>query len=332
MSFVKALARGFGIVVAVGSLARGDALFSASMNPGGSSGASGSGNANLVGPLWTGGQNLDSGDATNQVSNSAPSAFWNVTATGSSASAAPAPAASPAPASTASYAAFVNMGSAPYANTADLTSGSPQPWYSSSAVAQVYGGTPNAQQQASFEATVLARVQQTFNLGGVPITLTGDPSQSSAHMLSVVSQSVNPAMPGAVGMTNVGGNGFDFIDNAAKAAQSVDQLEWIVAHNVAHELMLAFGVPEKNDQTGQFIDSTVANWNMMVNPNATFSPGAIHDLLNANFLASNTGSGSPSAQLIDGAPVPEPTTVALWVVGAAGALVVRRSRAKSTKA
>ena len=60
-------------------------------------------------------------------------------------------------------------------------------------------------------------------------------------------------------MTYLGGNGFDFIDQAAKSAQSVDQLEWIVAHNVCHELMLAFGVPEVHDKTGNFLDAEMAN-------------------------------------------------------------------------
>ena len=46
-------------------------------------------------------------------------------------------------------------------------------------------------------------------------------------------------------MTQVGGNGFSFIDQIAPSAHSLDQLEWIVAHNISHELMLAFGVPEK---------------------------------------------------------------------------------------
>ena len=34
----------------------------------------------------------------------------------------------------------------------------------------------------------------------------------------------------------------------------------MVAHNVCHELMLAFGVPEVYDNTGNFIDATIANW------------------------------------------------------------------------
>ena len=75
-------------------------------------------------------------------------------------------------------------------------------------------------------------------------------------------------------MTQVGASGFSFIDKIAPSAQSVDQLEWIVAHNISHELMLAFGVPENYDQTGTYIDSKVANWSMMVSPTSTFSPAA----------------------------------------------------------
>ena len=75
-------------------------------------------------------------------------------------------------------------------------------------------------------------------------------------------------------MTQVGASGFSFIDKIAPSAQSVDQLEWIVAHNISHELMLAFGVPENYDQTGTYIDSKVASWSMMVSPTSTFSPAA----------------------------------------------------------
>ena len=67
-------------------------------------------------------------------------------------------------------------------------------------------------------------------------------------------------------MTHMGGSGFSFIDQEAKSAQSLDQLEWIVAHNVSHELMLAFGVGENYDQTGNYIDARNANWSMMVAP------------------------------------------------------------------
>ena len=133
---------------------------------------------------------------------------------------------------------------------------------------------PTAQQQQSFDQAVLQRVQQTFQLSGISITLTENPAVSALHTLSVVSNSSSAAFPGAIGTTDLGANGFSFIDPMAQAAQSVDQLEWIVAHNISHELMLAFGVGENYDQTGNYIDARNANFAMMIDPNATFSAGA----------------------------------------------------------
>ena len=92
-------------------------------------------------------------------------------------------------------------------------------------------------------------------------------------------------------MTQVGGNGFSFIDQIAPSAQSLDQLEWIVAHNISHELMLAFGVPENYDTTGNFIDSKLANWAMMVNPNSTFSTDASQAINQALASQNQTSSG-----------------------------------------
>ncbi|MBV8315215.1 MAG: hypothetical protein JOZ53_09780, partial [Planctomycetaceae bacterium] len=43
--------------------------------------------------------------------------------------------------------AFVNLGSGPYADASTLTSGNAQPWYNSPQVANLFGGTPTAQQQ-----------------------------------------------------------------------------------------------------------------------------------------------------------------------------------------
>ena len=92
--------------------------------------------------------------------------------------------------------------------------------------------------------------------------------------MSLVSNASSAAFPGAIGTTDLGANGLSFIDPMAQAAQSVDQLEWIVAHNISHELMLAFGVGENYDQTGNYIDARNANFAMLIDPNATFSAGA----------------------------------------------------------
>ena len=234
---------------------------------------------------------------------------------------------SPAPSSSQpTFDAFINLGAGPYLNSGTLTTGNALPWYDSRQIIGLFGGQPTLQQQNAFDSAVLQRVEQTFRLSGVPVTLTDDPNASAAHSLSVVSNAVNPTLGTAIGMTNLGGNGFHFIDNSAPAAQSVDQLEWIVAHNVAHELMLAFGVPEDHDQSGTSIDSTTGQLAMFLNPNAKFSTGAVQDLLSKDFQAQNSQSLFSSPQLIDSASVPEPATLALWGLGAMVVVTTRRVR------
>ena len=107
-------------------------------------------------------------------------------------------------------------------------------------------------------------------------------------------------------MTYVGGNGFSFIDQQAKAAQTVDQLEWIVAHNIAHELMLAFGVGENYDKSGKFIDARNAPWTMMLDPSATFCPDAATALNQALAAARVRPTPAPAAQVLEAQTVPEP--------------------------
>jgi hypothetical protein len=200
------------------------------------------------------------------------------------------------------------------------------PWYLSQPVAALYGGTPTPQQRTDFDNAVIQRVGQTFRQSGINVSLTGDPGATAAHTISVVANTLNPASSQAIGMTYLGGNGFHFIDQSANSAHSVDQLEWIVAHNVSHELMLAFGVPEVHDTTGRFVDARIANWSMMVDPAARFSPEAAQDLLSRNFQ----GNGSPpllmGAQFLETPAVPEPSTVALWVVGGTALLLGKHLR------
>ncbi|MDR3636670.1 MAG: PEP-CTERM sorting domain-containing protein [Isosphaeraceae bacterium] len=236
-----------------------------------------------------------------------------------------------APAQSGMVDAFLNFGSGPYAEASAITTGGAQSWYLSPGVANLFGGTPNAQQQQDFVNTVAQRVEQTFQLSGVPLTISTDPSVPAAHVLSVVSGTGSAFTTGAIGETDIGRNGFSFIDPIAGAAQNVNQLEWIVAHNISHELMLAFGVPEIHDQTGNYIDSTKANMAMMLSPTATFSPGAVQDLLSRNFLdAVPLGASQP--QLVDPQPVPEPATLAVWGLVAMGAVVVGRRRARRVAA
>jgi hypothetical protein len=238
--------------------------------------------------------------------------------------------ATPAPTAPGTYDAFINLGTGPYPDASNLTGGGPLPWYDSQAVLTLFGGQITAQDRANFTAAVLQRVEQTFSQSGVSVTLTADPNAPAAHTLSVVSNTLSSE--GAVlGLTNVGGNGFDFIDQAAKASQSVDQLEWIVAHNISHELMLAFGVPENYDHSGNYIDARDANLSMMLNPSATFSTGASQALLSQNFLDSNSTPRTTGAQVVEAQAVPEPATLAAW--GAVlGGLVVARSRRNRAEA
>jgi hypothetical protein len=227
---------------------------------------------------------------------------------------------SPAPVS-----AYLNLGAAPYPLADQITTGNAQPWYDSSQIASFFGGQPSPQQQADFSNAVLQRVQQTFQQSGVAISLTTNPNVPAAHTLSLVSNTTSSTVPGVIGMTQVGGSGFSFIDQEAKTAQSLDQLQWIVAHNIAHELMLAFGVGEKYDQTGNYIDARNANFPMMVSPSATFSPAAVQALLTMNLTSSN---GTLGAQEINPTPVPEPTTVVFWFSLVMGCLWHHRNRAR----
>lgn len=228
--------------------------------------------------------------------------------------------------------AFINLGNGPYPQASLITTGGAQPWYDSAGAATIFGGPPSLQQQQSFDAAILQRVQQTFSQSGIPITLTTDPSVSALHTLSVVSNTASSSIPTAIGMTQVGSNGFSFIDQSIKSAQSVDQLEWIVAHNVSHELMLAFGVPENYDQTGAFVDARMANWSMMVSPTATFSPAASLAISQAIQTQENAAGGL-GAQLVNpsGNAVPEPATWISWITVATAALGFARARSKAAK-
>jgi hypothetical protein len=236
------------------------------------------------------------------------------------------------PPSTGPVDAFINLGNGPYPLQSAITTGNAQPWYSSSQICSFFGGQPTSQQIQSFDNTILQRVQQTFSQSGVNVTLTDNPSVTALHTLSLVSSTSATSLPTAIGMTQVGANGFSFIDNIAPSAQSLNQLEWIVAHNISHELMLAFGVPENYDKTGNFVDSRVANWAMMVSPTSTFSAAAAQALDQALTAQNGANTGSQlGAQLVGSeSPVPEPTTIALWA--AAGAVVVITKRRKSHSA
>ncbi len=225
-----------------------------------------------------------------------------------------------------SYDAFINLGTTPYAGAGLIASGDPQPWYDSPQVARLFGGVPNAQQQQDFDQAVMQDVQQTFQSSGIPVSLTDSPTDSAFHTLSLVSNASSAAFPGAIGTTDLGSNGLSFIDPMAAVAQSVNQLEWLVAHNISHELMLSFGVGENYDQTGSYIDARNANFAMMINPDSTFSAAAAQAIRSH---LSNVGFQQvlqPGAQSIAPTPAPEPATVALWGLMAASVIVANRAR------
>jgi hypothetical protein len=225
--------------------------------------------------------------------------------------------------------AFVNMGDSGFLEASQLTTGGAEPWYDAALVTQLYNGTPDAAQRADFENTVLQRVESTYALSGMPVKLTDDPNVSAAHTLSVVSNTSYSTNPNAIGITDMGNNGFSFIDKLVYA-KSVDELEWAVAHNVAHELMHAFDV-DHHDTTGQFLDAAVTPWNVLVDPNTVFGPAAVNDLMSQDFQKRwGSASAYGPQQLTDEghtiiSPVPEPTTIALWS-GCLGLLVFARSR------
>ncbi len=244
---------------------------------------------------------------------------------------------SSAPAVAAPVQAFINVGSGAYPLAAAITTGGAQPWYNSTQLTSFFGGQPTAQQIQSFDNTILQRVQQTFSQSGISVSLTENPNVPALHTVSLVSNTASSALSTAIGMTQVGSSGFSFIDQIAHSAQSLDQLEWIVAHNISHELMLAFGVPENYDTTGNFIDSKIASWAMMVNPNSTFSTAAAQAINQA--LASQAQpalTGMLGAQEFNPSPppIPEPATLAMWglaVVGFAAFRLVRARRIRSPR-
>lgn len=225
--------------------------------------------------------------------------------------------------------AYLNFSNGPYPEASVMTTGGAQPWYTSPVVEKYFGGqAPNPQQQAEFTNAVLDHVNQTFQLsGGLAPKITLDPNIPTNHTLSVVSGTSYGPNPNAIGITNVGSNGFSFIDKLSYG-NSLNELEWAVAHNVSHELMHAFGVSAHDDQSGEFLDAATAKWEMLTSPSTRFSDAAIADI-KAKAFAPNS-SGFMGGLQLDGdleilaAPVPEPATWAVWGLAVSAAAVYRR--------
>jgi hypothetical protein len=223
---------------------------------------------------------------------------------------------------------FVNLGNGPYPQASLLTSGGAQPWYQSPVVERLFGGIPTDAQRADFTNAVLQHVGQTYQQSGVPVVLTADPNVSAAHTISVVSHTTYSGNPGAIGMTDMGNNGFSFVDGFAPA-KSVDELEWAVAHNVAHEMMHAFGV-DHHDQTGAYLDAATSSWSVLIDPKTVFGPDAVQDLLAHNFRLQGGASAYGAEGLDNGTtwtpqPVPEPMSVAVWGTIVTGISLARRA-------
>lgn len=238
--------------------------------------------------------------------------------------------------------AFINLGSGPYAESSIMT-GDPKPWYTSPAASAVYGGTPSSDQRADFGRDVLSKVEQTFALSDVDVKLTTDPNVPAPHMMSVVSGAYYGPNPDAIGITQVGDSGFSFIDKLNYASDP-DELSSAVAHNVAHELMHALGVGTHPDATGDYIDSATADWKLLTDPDAKFSPSAVALLksamangadsrgLGAEMFKSRRAAGhrhafheiGGEAILADATPVPEPATVVVWTLTLLGGVALHR--------
>lgn len=230
--------------------------------------------------------------------------------------------------------AYINFGtSGNYPEASSLTVGNSQPWYTSPAVVNAFGHVPSAAEQSAFTSSVLADVKQTYELAGMSPNLTTDPAVSANHTISVVSGLSYAPNSNAIGITDVGHDGFGFLDKLNYASNPAD-LAWAVAHNVSHELMHAFGVSVHSDQSGNYVDAAAATWGLLTDPKATFSPAAAALITGTSFGSSVTsaalGGQGPGLQ-VDGdqevLTVPEPLTITAWSSVVLGVLYGRRPSA-----
>jgi len=232
--------------------------------------------------------------------------------------------------------AYLNFSTSSLPEASQLTVGTAQPWYTSPAVIKAFGGsTPTADQQNQFLQEVKSGVEKTFAGIGLSPKITLDPSVPANHTMTVASGLSYGPNPNAIGITDIGHNGFGFIDKLNYATDS-GSLALAVAHNISHELMHAFGVANHPDTTGDYVDAATATWGLLTDPNATFSDAAKQALATTDIgVYSAIPAQGTQYELLnpDGAQevlaTPEPTTVAAWALVLVGGVCYRRRQART---
>lgn len=235
----------------------------------------------------------------------------------------------PRPASEQPADAYLNFSDGPFPGAESLADGSPSAWHQSPVVADLLGRAPNPQEQQGFKADVLAKVEDRFRSSGIDVDLTIDP-EPAAHTLSIVSGALAKDNPEAIGLADIGGDGFTFLDNFdTDAIDSVDDLETAVANNISHELMHTFGI-DFHHESGETIDSGTIRWDLLADDDLAFSQDAVallssadfqdrwDDLLLAGAQLPSHGQGC-SCHPNAAHATPEPATLAMWAITLIGA-------------
>ncbi len=240
--------------------------------------------------------------------------------------------------------ALLNFDEGPYPAAERLISGDPGPWHESEVVHSILGRVPSAEERSSFQEDVLEMVEENFESGGLEISLS-DSSTSAAHTISIVSGAVASSSENAIGIADIGGDGFTLIDAFDPSAiGDFDALKTAVANNVSHELMHAFGVADHFHDTGGDLDAGLLDWEYLVDDNTSFSDEAIAELASVDFqdrwddgvlfgLQASAHDHDPDCacghcESFTMQVTPEPTTIALWGSAILGCCWAARRRQK----